>query len=110
MNSYILYNENYRCLATEIQVQLHVSIIKSLGEEWLVLKDNAGVDDPRRPRGLRKLPERKKYHCIACSTMEKRERARTVCTHVTRGCMEDASLNAGTNCKWYVCTVLHNVM
>jgi hypothetical protein len=24
-----------------------VSIIESLGEEWLVLKDNAGADDPR---------------------------------------------------------------
>jgi hypothetical protein len=28
----------------------------------------------------------------------------------TRGCMENASLNTGANCKRYICTVLHNVM
>jgi hypothetical protein len=28
----------------------------------------------------------------------------------TRGCMENASLNTGANCKRYICTVVHNVM
>jgi hypothetical protein len=28
----------------------------------------------------------------------------------TRGCMENASLNTGANCKRYMCTVLHKVM
>jgi hypothetical protein len=28
----------------------------------------------------------------------------------TRGCMENASLNTGANCKRYVYSVLHNVM
>jgi hypothetical protein len=28
----------------------------------------------------------------------------------TWGCMENASLNTGANCKRYVCTILHNVM
>jgi hypothetical protein len=28
----------------------------------------------------------------------------------TRGCMENASLNTGANCKRYICIVLHNVI
>jgi hypothetical protein len=28
----------------------------------------------------------------------------------TRGCMKNAFLNTGANCKRYICTVLHNVM
>jgi hypothetical protein len=34
--------------------------MESLGEEWLVLKDNAGAHDPQGPQGLRKLPEKKR--------------------------------------------------
>jgi hypothetical protein len=28
----------------------------------------------------------------------------------TRGCMENASLSTGANCKRYICTVVYNVM
>jgi hypothetical protein len=28
----------------------------------------------------------------------------------TRGCMENASLKTGANCRRYACTVLYNVM
>jgi hypothetical protein len=61
-----------------------VSIIGSLGEEWLALKDNAGVDDPRGPWELRKLHEKKESQCIVCSTKEIKQRARTVCTRCNK--------------------------
>jgi hypothetical protein len=49
-NSYILYKENYRGLGKlKSKYNYTVSIIESLGEEWLALKDNAGADDPQRP-------------------------------------------------------------
>jgi hypothetical protein len=78
-----------------------------LGEEWLALKDNAGADDPQGSRGLRKLPEKK---CTVCSTKERRQRARTVCTRCNKGLNEECFLNTAANCKKYICTALHNVM
>jgi hypothetical protein len=55
-----------------------VSIIESLGKEWLVLKANAGADDPWGPWGLIKLTEKKESQCTVFST-NKRRWARTVC-------------------------------
>jgi hypothetical protein len=87
-----------------------VSINNSLGEEWLVLKDNAGTDDPWGPPGLTKLPEKKQPQCIVCSTEVRRRRARTVCTSCNKGLHEECFLNIGANCERHICTVLHNVM
>jgi hypothetical protein len=50
LNSYIFYKVNYRGPGKlKSRYNYAVSIIGSLGEEWLALKDNAGVDDPRGP-------------------------------------------------------------
>jgi hypothetical protein len=50
LNSYILYSENDRGPdKLKFRYNYRMSIIKSLGEEWLALKDNAGADDPRGP-------------------------------------------------------------
>jgi hypothetical protein len=50
LNSHILYNENYRGPGKlKSRYNYTVSIVESLGEEWLVLKDNAGIDDPQGP-------------------------------------------------------------
>jgi hypothetical protein len=71
LNSYILYNQNYsRHGKLKSRYNRTESIIESLREEWLVLKDNAGSNDHQRPRGLRKLPEKKESHCTDCSTKE----------------------------------------
>jgi hypothetical protein len=44
MNSYLLYNENYRESGKlKSRYNYIVSIIKSFGEVWLVLKANAGA-------------------------------------------------------------------
>jgi hypothetical protein len=59
LNSYILSKENYRRPGKlKSRYNYTVSIIESLGEEWLVLKDSAGTDNPWGQRGLRKLPEK----------------------------------------------------
>jgi hypothetical protein len=48
-----------------------VSIIEILGEKWLALKHNAGADDLRGSRGLRKLPEKEvSMHCLQHKGME----------------------------------------
>jgi hypothetical protein len=48
MNNYILYKKNYRESGKlKFRCNYTVSIIKSLGEEWLALKGNAGADDPQ---------------------------------------------------------------
>jgi hypothetical protein len=70
-----------------------------------VLRNIVGADDPRGPGGLRNLPEKKESQCIVCSTKRGGREP-----DATRGCMENASLNTGANCKRYICTVLHNVM
>jgi hypothetical protein len=50
LNSYMLYKENYMGPGKlKSRYNYTVSIIESLWEEWLVLKDNAGADDPRGP-------------------------------------------------------------
>jgi hypothetical protein len=50
LNSYILYKENYRGPGKlKSKYNYTVSIIESLGEEWLVLKDNTTADEPQRP-------------------------------------------------------------
>jgi hypothetical protein len=50
LNSYILYKENYRGPGKlKSRYNYTVAIIESLGEEWLVLKDNARADDPWGP-------------------------------------------------------------
>jgi hypothetical protein len=87
-----------------------VYIIKSLGEEWLVLKDNAGADNPRGPRGLRKLPEKKEYNSLAAAKRRGGGEPEQCASDATRGCMENASLNTGANCKRYICTVLRYIM
>jgi hypothetical protein len=86
LNSYIVYKENYRGLGKlKSRYSYTVSIIESLGEEWLLLKDSVGAYNPRGPGGLRKLPEKEEYHCTVCSTKERRQRARTVCTRCNKG-------------------------
>jgi hypothetical protein len=76
LNSYIFYKENYRGPGKlKSRHNYAVSIIESLGEERLALKDNAGAVDPRGPRELTKLPEKKESQCI----VERRWRTRTVC-------------------------------
>jgi heterodisulfide reductase subunit B len=107
LNSYILYNVNYKGPdKLKSRYSYSVSIIKSLGEEWLVLKDNAGADDPRRPQVLRKLPEEKESQIIVRSTKVRRGREpEQYVLDATKGCMENASLNTGANCKRYICTV-----
>jgi hypothetical protein len=87
-----------------------VSIIKSLGEEWLALKDNARAGDLQGPRGLRKLPDKKSPNAMSAAERMGGGEPEQYAPHVTRGCTENASLNTGGNCKRYVCTVLHNVM
>jgi hypothetical protein len=53
------------------------------------------------------LKERVPMHCL----QHKAEEVKSQNTpNATRGCMENASLNTGANCKRYVCTVLHNMM
>jgi hypothetical protein len=48
LNSYIPYKENYRGPGKlKFRYNYTMLVIKSLGEEWLALKDNAGADDPR---------------------------------------------------------------
>jgi hypothetical protein len=85
LNSYSLYKENYRGPG-KLKSKYHtVTIIESLWEEWLALKENAGADDPLGPRGLRKLPEKKESQCVVCSTRERRRTARTVCTRCNKG-------------------------
>jgi hypothetical protein len=84
LNSHILYKENYREPGKlKSRYNYPVSLIKSLGEEWLALKDNAGADDPQETQELRKLPAKKDSKCIVCSTKERR--ARTVCTRCNKG-------------------------
>jgi hypothetical protein len=49
-NSYILYKESYRGPGKlKSRYNYAVSIIESMGEEWLALKDNAGADNPQGP-------------------------------------------------------------
>jgi hypothetical protein len=44
------YKENYRGPGKlKPRYNYTVSIIESLGDEWLALKDNAGIDDPWGP-------------------------------------------------------------
>jgi hypothetical protein len=75
LNSLILYKENYRRPGKlKSRYNYTVSIIESLGEEWLLLKDNAGSDDPRRPQRLEKLSEKKESQCNFCSSKERRWR------------------------------------
>jgi hypothetical protein len=51
LNSYILYKENYRGPGKlKSRYNYTMSTIECLGEEWLVLEDDAGADDPRGPR------------------------------------------------------------
>jgi hypothetical protein len=48
LNSHILYKENYHGPGKLKSRYNHtMSIIESLGEEWLAIKDNAGADDPQ---------------------------------------------------------------
>jgi hypothetical protein len=47
LNSCMLYNENYRGPG-KLKSRYNYTV-KSLGEEWLVLMDNAGADDPKGP-------------------------------------------------------------
>jgi hypothetical protein len=48
LKSYSIYKENYRGPGRlKSRYNYTVSITESLGE-WLVLKDNAGADDPQR--------------------------------------------------------------
>jgi hypothetical protein len=50
LNRYILYKENCRGPGKlKSRYKFTVSIIQNLGEEWLVLKDNSGADDPQGP-------------------------------------------------------------
>jgi hypothetical protein len=73
LNSYIVYKENYRGPGKlKSSYKYTLSIIKSLGEEWLALKENAGAHDTQGPRGLRKLPDKKVFQCTVCSTNERR--------------------------------------
>jgi hypothetical protein len=100
LNSYILCKENYRGPGKlKSRYNYSVSTIESLGEEWLALKDNAGADDPWGPLGLRKLPEKKESQCIVCSTKERRQRSRIVCTRCNKGLHRACSLNTHAKCK-----------
>jgi hypothetical protein len=47
-NSFTLYKENYRGRGKLKFRYYTLSIIKSLGEEWLALKDNAGAEGNTR--------------------------------------------------------------
>jgi hypothetical protein len=112
LNSYILQNKRYRRYGKlKSRYNYTLSIIESLGEECLVLKDNTGADDSSGRGGL-KLFEKEEPQCIVCIT--KRigggDPEGYYAPDATRGCMENASLKTGANCKRYVCTVLHNVM
>jgi hypothetical protein len=50
LNGYILLRQNHREPGKlKSRYNYTVSIIESLGEEWLVLKDSAGADDPWGP-------------------------------------------------------------
>jgi hypothetical protein len=50
LNSYIFYTENYRRTGTlKSKYNYTVFRIKSLREEWFLLKENAGADDPWGP-------------------------------------------------------------
>ncbi|XP_021936450.1 piggyBac transposable element-derived protein 4-like [Zootermopsis nevadensis] len=85
LNSYILYKENYRGPdKVRSRRSYTVAIIETLGEDWMTLKGGT-VDDPRGPPGIRKLPEKKEYRCVVCSTKEMRRRSRTVCKRCNRG-------------------------
>jgi hypothetical protein len=107
LNSYILYKENYKGSGKlKSGYNYILSIIESLGEEWLVLKGSTGADDPQGPQGLRKLPEKKvPRHCL-----QQKGESEQYAPDATRGCMVNASLNTGANCKMYICTVLQNVI
>ncbi|XP_068081918.1 piggyBac transposable element-derived protein 4-like [Anabrus simplex] len=85
LNSYIIYKENNKGPG-KIKSRLNytVSIIESLGEEWITTKLSA-IHDQRGPKGVRKLPEKKESNCVVCSTKEKRRRARTACTRCNQG-------------------------
>jgi hypothetical protein len=111
LNSYVLYKKNYKGPGKlKSRYNYTVSVFESLGEEWLVLKDNAGTDYPWGLWGLTKLPEKEEPQCIVCSTKERRWKPEQYVPDATRGCMENAALNTGANCKSYMCTLLHNVM
>jgi hypothetical protein len=85
LNSYILYKEIYRRPGKlKSRHNYTVSIIETLGEGWLVLKNNTEADDPQGPQGLRKLPEKKESQSIVCSTKERRRRAKTLCTRCNK--------------------------
>jgi hypothetical protein len=49
----------------------------------------------------------KESQCIVCSTKEKSGEPEQHAPDATRGCMENASLNTGANCKRYICTILY---
>ncbi|PNF38708.1 hypothetical protein B7P43_G17130 [Cryptotermes secundus] len=96
LNSYILYKEKYRGPdKLKSRHNYNVSLIENLGEEWLALKDNAGAEDPWRPQGLRKLPEKKEFQGTACITKE--SRATTVYTSCNMGLHGESF----ANCKNY---------
>jgi hypothetical protein len=60
LNSYILYEENYRGPGKlKSRYNYTVPIIESLGDKWLGPKKNTGADDPWGSQGLEKLPEKK---------------------------------------------------
>jgi hypothetical protein len=111
LNSYILYKENYRGPGKLKSRYIYtVSIIESLGEEWLVLEDDARADNPQTPRGIRKFPEKKESNSLAAAQRKGGGDSEQYAPDETRGCMKTASLNTGANCKRCIHTVSHNVM
>jgi hypothetical protein len=68
LNSYILYKENYRRPGKlKSRYNYTMSIIESLGEESLALKDNATEDDPHGPRGLKNSLKRKSTNALSAA-------------------------------------------
>jgi hypothetical protein len=97
LNSHILYKENYRWPGKlKCRYNYTVSIIKSLRKEQLVLKGNAGANDPWGPCGLRIYSEKKQSQCIVCSIKEGRWRARTACTRCNKVLHGECFLNPST--------------
>jgi uncharacterized membrane protein len=63
-----------------------------------VLKVNVGADEPQRPQGLRKIPEKKSPNALSATERGGGREPEHCAPDVTRGSMEHASLNTGANC------------
>lgn len=95
LNSYILYKQ--QCTEKPMsRYDFMVSIIEYVSDEWLPHRNRPHATqpvagNPRDPKSLITLPDKKERNCCVCSAIStqqggKRKKARTACNKCSKGC------------------------